>query len=281
MKKVIIGTLVVMMVVGLGVAFADKPADGTTGNGSPKAKLLGKLNIIGVKKPKNVDLDKVTGIGSVIFVSLEGHNKIGLVESGSADAPEIDPDDFAVLDKHAFDSDGALFALPDPDLDAYNVDYPEGKDTDSAYSVFVRPLGAPGGKATITTCAELLDSDFAGLLSGKFVATLNKLGFFGGYASVEQVGQDILTRDKGKSTFTNVTAELLTIVFMVSVDINEDPLGDPIIVTEYIRVPIFDPIIQGEYWDYENDKLKLCQVRFYDISTDVALSDGGWNNLPD
>jgi len=267
MKKVILTSLIVVMVLSLGTALANP-------EGVPAgAKLIGKLNIIGVKKPKNVDLDKDTGIGSVIFVSMEGHNKIGLVESGSVDAPEIDPDKFAVLDKHAFDSDGALFALPDPDLDAYNVDYPEGKDTMSAYSVFVRPLGAPGGKATITTCAELLDSDFAGLLSGKFLKVLNKAGYFGGYASVEQVGQDILTRDKGKSTFTNVTAELLTIVFKVEVE-----LTDGSIIVEYIRVPIFDDIIQGEYWDYENDGLKLCQVRFYNCETDVSADDGTWNN---
>ena len=97
MKKVIIASLILVMVFGLGTAFANP-------EGIPHgAKLIGKLNIIGVKKPKNVDLDKDTGIGSVIFVSMEGHNKIGLVESGSADAPEIDPDDFAVLDKHAYD----------------------------------------------------------------------------------------------------------------------------------------------------------------------------------
>ena len=276
MKKLVIASLVIAMVVGMGTAYANP-------EGIPHgAKLIGKLNIIGMKNPKKVDLDSETGIGSVIFVSLEGHNKIGLVESGSADAPEVDPSDFAVLDKNATDGDGALFALPDPDLDAYNVDYPDGKDTDSAYSVYVRALGKPGGAASITTCAELLDSNFAGFLSGSFVRTLNKAGYFGGLASVEQVGQDILTRDKGKSTFTNVTAELLTIVFKVEVEIiiGEDALGNPIYDTiiEYIRVPIFDPIIQGEYWDYENDNLKLCQVRFYNCSTDVSEDDGTWNN---
>ena len=74
-----------------------------------------------------------------------------------------------------------------------------------------------------------------------------------------------------------MTAELLTIVFKVSVDTTGDDVGDLI---EYIRVPIFDDIIQGEYWDYENDGLKLCQVRFYNNSTDVSEDDGTWNNEP-
>ena len=54
MKKLLLFSLVLALTLTLcfGVALADKPADGTTGNGSPKAKLLGKLNIIGVSNPK-------------------------------------------------------------------------------------------------------------------------------------------------------------------------------------------------------------------------------------
>ena len=271
MKKIVIASLVVAMVLSVGLSFADKPEEGTTGNGAPKCKLLGKVNIIAVKNSKTDNMDG--NGGAVIFV-----NEIGLVESGTEDAPGTEEGDFVVLDKNATDADGGLLALPAPGYDAYNTGDPGEANTVSKYSVLVRPLGAPGGKASITTCAELLDSDFAGLLSGKFVSTLNKDGYFGGYASVEQVGQDILTREKGKSTFTNVTAELTSIVFMVEVE-----LADTSIIVEYIRVPIFDPIIQGEYWDYEQGDpgLKLCQVRFYDCPTDVSLSDGDWNNLPE
>jgi hypothetical protein len=221
------------------------------------------LNIIGVQNPKKADMDGSNG--HVIFVDLSGHSKIELME-----APE--GESFKVLDANGTDGSPAQFQLPDPGLDPYNVDYPEGKDTISDYSVFVRPLGRPGGWSTITTCAELLDSDFAGLLSGKFVSVLNKAGYYGGYASVEQVGQDITMRTKGKSLFTNVTAELLTIVFKVEVDISEEG-EDPEIIVEYIRVPIFDDIIQGEYWDYENNNLKLLQVRFYPCGTDVSEGD--------
>jgi len=259
MKKLVVIALALVMVLTLGMT----PV--LAGNGLPD-EATGKhfnLNIIGVKKAKSIDTDETQANGHVIFVNLSGHSKINLVEG----------DDYAVLDKNATDSDGALLQLPDPGLEAYNVADPGDADTISDYSVFVRPLGKPGGWATITTCADLVDSDFAGLLSGKFVKTLNKEGYFGGYASVEQVGSDITLRTKGKSTFTNVTAELLTIVFKVEVE-----LADGSIIIEYVRVPIFDDIIQGEYWDYDNNNLKLLQVRFYPCGTDVSLDDGTWNN---
>lgn len=272
MKKVIITSLILIIVVSLGMAFA---TNDETGNGAPSGKHF-TLNIIGTSNPKNVNMDQ--GAGKVIFVKLGGedadevdrHTKITLTEG----------DDFAVLDKNGTDGE-AEFMLPPPGYDAYNVDDPGGADTVSEYSVFVRPLGKPGGWATITTCADLLDSDFAGLLSGKNVSVLNKLGYFGGYASVEQVGQDITLRESKKSTFVNVTAQLTSIVFKVEVDISEEG-EDPEIVIEYIRVPIFSNIITGEYWDYDNYGLKHLQVRFYPgFETDVTESDmppGSWNN---
>ena len=265
MKKLIVVALALVMVLTLGMT----PV--LAGNGLPddaKGKHF-NLNIIGVQNPKKADMDydgTGNGGGGVIFVDLSGHSKINLVEGP----------DYAVLDKNSFDSDGALLQLPDPGLDPYNVADPGEADTVSDYSVFVRPLGTPGGYAIITTCAELLDSEFAGLLSGKFLRVLNKGGYFGGYASVEQVGQEITLRTNGKNgktQFTNVTAELLTIVFKVEVE-----MADGSIAIDYIRVPIFDDIIQGEYWDYDNHNLKLLQVRFYPIGTDVTDSDGGWNN---
>lgn len=259
MKKLIgIVLAVTLMATMSGVALA---GNAETGNGCPSGPHY-NLNIIGVSNPKTADMDGSNG--HVIFVALDGKSKINLVEG----------DDYAVLDANAFDSDGALLQLPDPGLDPYRIGQDmTGVDTISDYSVFVRPLGKPGGWANITTCADLLDSDFAGLLSGKFVKVLNKAGYFGGWASVEQVGQDITFRPKGKSKFTNVTAELLTIVFKVEVE-----LADETVIVEYVRVPIFDDIIENEYWEYDNNKLKLLQVRFYPVGTDVSLDDGSWNN---
>jgi len=261
MKRLIAIVLAVTLLASMsGVALA---GNAETGNGCPSGPHY-NLNIIGVSNPKTADMDGSNG--HVIFVDLSGHSKIELME-----APE--GESFKVLDANGTDGP-AIFQLPDPGLDPYLVGGDmAGVDTMSDYSVFVRPLGKPGGWATITTCAELLDSAFAGLLSGKFVKVLNKAGYFGGWASVEQVGQDITLRTPGKKIFQNVTAELLTIVFKVEVE-----LADGTVIVEYVRVPIFDDIIQGEYWDYDNHNLKLLQVRFYPVGTDVSLDDGSWNN---
>ena len=265
-KTIVLSALVTLLVAGVASFAVAKPGTETdpkiTGNGAPSGPHY-NLNIIGVKNPKNTNLDTdyENANGNVIFVNLESKSKINLVEG----------DDYAVLDKNGTDADGALFQLPDPGLDPYLVGQDmTGVDTISDYSVFVRPLGKPGGWATITTCAELVDSTFAGLLPGKFLRTLNREDDLDGLCSMEQVGQEITMRTKGKSTFTNVTAELLTIVFKVEVDTDDDGVVD---ITELVRVPIFDDIIDGEYWEYDNKGLKLLQVRFYPIGTDVSDAD--------
>jgi hypothetical protein len=252
MKRTIIGVIISMMVLSTGVAFAID----TTGNDSPKAKKLYSLNIIGVTKDKNADMDDNSG--HRIFVPIDRKAKIELCEG----------EEFAVLDANGTDGP-AQFQLPDPGLDPYLVGDTNGKDTVSDYSVYVRPLGKPGGWATITTCADLLDSTFAGLLPGKFLKTLNDNCYFGGLASVTQVGTDITLRQKGKSTFQNVTAELLTITFVVEVE-----KTDGKIEVVHVRVPIFDDIIENEYWEYDNHGLKILQVRFYENGTDVSADDG-------
>jgi len=228
------------------------------GNGAPSGAHY-NLNIIGVQNAKTADM---TGSnGHVIFVPITGKSQIQLQE-----APE--GESFAVLDANATDGP-AIFQLPDPGLDPYLIggDMTD-VDTISDYSVFVRPLGKPGGWATITTCADLLDSTFAGLLPGDLVRIINRAGAFGGYASIEQVGQEITLRTKGKTTFTNVTAQLLTIVFKVEV-----MLADGTTEIRYIRVPIFDDMLANEYWEYDNNNLKLLQVRFYPVGTDVSEAD--------
>ena len=272
MKRLLIYALVFAMMIA-GTAWALESEDGT--------KLTGKhynLNIIGVKNPKTADMDSDHGTGGVIFVNLSGKSKIGLVESGSADAPGIDPEDYAVLDKNGTDGDGALLALPDPELDPYIVGQDmTGVDTMSDYSIFARPLGKPLGYAKITTCAEVVESEFLDYFDKDGLEILNEAAYSSGVASIEQVGHDVTFRNKGKTTYVNVTAELLTIVLKVNVwvDLTDDGLQDENeIETVYARIPIFSDILQGEYWEYDNYGLKLLSVRFYPISTDVSAGDG-------
>jgi len=271
-KRLLICALVFAMMIA-GTAWALESEDGT--------KLTGKhynLNIIGVKNPKTADMDSDHGTGGVIFVNLSGKSKIGLVESGSADAPGIDPEDYAVLDKNGTDGDGALLALPDPGLDPYIVGQDRTDvDTMSDYSIFARPLGKPLGYAKITTCAEVVESEFLDYFDKDGLEILNEAAYSSGVASIEQVGHDVTFRNKGKTTYVNVTAELLTIVLKVDVWVDSDNdnfQDDDEIETVYARIPIFSDILQGEYWEYDNYGLRLLSVRFYPISTDVSAGDG-------
>jgi hypothetical protein len=266
MKKLVLASLIVMMVAGTTFAVPE---------GIPDANRLYKFNIIGMKNPKNENMDQ--GSGKVIFVNLRGKSKINLVCSDDQDVlndyPELVPGSFDILDKNATDSNGAILALPDPNLDPYIVGDKGDADVWSAYSIYIRPLGKPGGWATITTCADLLDSTFAGLLPGSLVRVLNRQEG-DAHCSIEQVGRKITERPKGKSVFTNVTAELLTIVFQVEVEIVDPATGEITYEIVCVRVPIFDDIIENEYWEYGNHGLKLLQVWIYDNETDVSEGDG-------
>ena len=133
--------------------------------------------------------------------------------------------DFAVLDANGTDGQ-AVFQLPNPD--------PDGDGT-TVYTVFARALGKPGGKSLTTTCAI----DPVDLTEVCSVAVLE------------------LQRTKGKSTFLNVSKELLYIY----ADINDDGVLD--------RVPLFDQRLTGYFWDYDNQGLKLAQLRFYECTTTV------------
>jgi len=263
MKKTIIAGLIVMMVAGVTFANPEGVCEG--------GKLIGKLNIIGVKQSKSENMDGISG-GAVIFVPLGE-------KDGEAERCKImltEGDDFEVLDKNGTDGEAA-FQLPDPDLDPYIIGEPGDADTDSAYSVFVRPLGKPGGWSTMTTCADILDSTFGGLLGGADQNVLKRNAADEHYCSIEQVGSPITLRTNGKDgkvTFTNVTAELLTIVLRVEILDEEGYVTD----TLCVRVPIFDDSLENEYWEYDNNGLKLLQVRFYDCPTDVSAGDG---DLPD
>ena len=220
------------------------------------------LNIIGVSHEKTAAMDN--GSGHVIFVNLDGHSQINLTMG----------DEFKVLDANGTDRDGAEFQLPDPGLDPYIIGEETNEDTMADYTIFVRPLGKPGGYATITTCAELIESNLVNFLEKsdyRFLQTLNKEGYFGGIASIEQVGQDVTFRSKGKTYFADVTAELTTIVLEVVVEY--ETLEGIATKTIYVRVPIFDPMMEGYYWDYDNNGLKLLQVRIYPMGSDVTEKD--------
>jgi hypothetical protein len=107
---------------------------------------------------------------------------------------------------------------------------PDG-DGVTSYRVFARALGKPGGQARVTTCA----TDVA---TGELVCSTDSL---------------LAVRTKGKQSFTDVSKQLL----FVTADID----GDGVVET----VPLFDDSLQGFFWDFDNQGLKLLQLRFYEV----------------
>ena len=183
------------------------------------------LNIIGMQKDKTADM---TGNnGRRIFVKLWGKSKIKLIEG-----PE-----FAVLDANGTDNDGASFQLPNPDPDGDGI---------TAYSIWMRPLGKPGGSAIISLCADAdLTDDY------QEVCTADPL-------EVE--------RSKGPSRFKDVTKKLLTILVVDDiVFIDGDGVEQTIKAGRY---GIFDDTFEDYFWEYDNSGLKLLQLRFYPIPSE-------------
>ncbi|MEZ0228346.1 MAG: hypothetical protein ACAI25_06950 [Planctomycetota bacterium] len=105
----------------------------------------------------------------------------------------------------------------------------------TTYSVFARALGKPGGSSKLTTAATdpVTGETFYSTESAVFVRT------------------------KGGSKFTNVSQQLL----YVYADIDAD--GD------LDRVPLFDDRLQDYFWQYDNNGMKLVQLRFYEVTTTV------------
>lgn len=283
MKKVFAVVLAVVMLVTMGgVALADKPPSGEDivgnptydGNGAPSGYHF-TLNIIGVQKTKSADMTYEDGSNrSSIFVKLDGKSRIYLYDGGTFETQAEFKDAFAVLDANGTDGTAA-FQLPNPGLDPYVIGETDMETVDHVadYLIVARPLGKPGGFATMTTCAELTESTLFGMLPNSEQKEIRNLidDYTGAYISVQSVPAAFTFRDTGKSKFENVTAYLLTIVFEVDL---LDADGN-VIATYFVRVPIFDEMLENEYWLYDNNKLKLLQVRFYPMPTDITYADEG------
>ena len=111
---------------------------------------------------------------------------------------------------------------------------PDG-DGVTSYSVFARALGTPGGSSTTTTCG--VD------------ATTGDV-----FCSDESM---VLVRTKGKQSFTNVSRDLL----FVFADLDGDGTTE--------RVGLFSDALSDYFWQYDNQGLRLAQLRFYEVTTNV------------
>lgn len=100
------------------------------------------------------------------------------------------------------------------------------------YSVYARAVGTPGGSASMSTCAT--DPKTGTIVCSNLT-----------YLAV-----------KG-TKFQNVSAELLYIY----ADLDGDGTAE--------RYPLFDSRLQDFFWNYDNNGLKVLQLRFYEQSTVV------------
>lgn len=205
------------------------------------------LNLIGVPKTKTADMSGDNG--HRIFVKLQGNTKILLYEG-----------DFHVGDANGTDGT-ASFYLPDPGLTCYDPDGPVDDDFSddlcytSEYSVYARALG-PGGSATLQTCA---DED------GNLNTTDDT------YCSTESK-----TFSPGDRKFQDVSKYLLTLYLSFTVDADNLDLAECLVNGNIdegdqvnVRIGLFDDCLQQYFWDYDNDGLKLLQLRFYEIPSEV------------
>jgi hypothetical protein len=203
----------------------------TTGNGAPSGAHY-NLNIIGVPKDKSPTFDG--GSGRRIFVDLgktgaAANTRINLIEG-----------DFAVLDANGTDGTAA-FQLPNPD--------PDGDGT-TQYAVYVRALGKPGGRATMQSCYE----DDTG--------TWCAADFAGGVEPIT------LARTKGGAPkFTNVSKDLLFVDYCTAWSAGQDgiPGTTDDVCTTTSQVALFSDATLSYYWSYDNEGLKLAQLRFYEL----------------
>lgn len=181
------------------------------------------LNVIGVPKDKTATMTDSNR--HVIFVKLDRAGELAATKIWLTEG------EFKVLDGNGTDANGAAFQLP-----ASNVDCPVDAPADDPcqlsgdYAVFIRALGKPNGSATITTCTT--------------DPSTNEI-----VCSTESV---TVTRTTGKQRFTNVTKQLTTIC----VDTDADLVCDS-------REQLFDRDNWLYYWDWDNNGLKLAQLRFY------------------
>jgi hypothetical protein len=210
--------------------------DAGTGNGAPSGSHY-NLNIIGHDHCAGDDLKGTNRHVISVLLNFNDGSQAGQdpVTLDRRNKIFLAEGDFRVLDGNACDGDGATFQLPANPFTC-PVEDPNCLNTDPAfqeYFVFARALGQPGGSATMTTCAT--DPTTAELV-----------------CSTESV---VLVRTTGKSRFRNVTTQLTTLCLDT-----DDVVGCD------TRVGIFGDSLENFFWDFDNNGLRLAQLRFYPVS---------------
>ena len=249
MKHVSIGAAF-MLVIALAVPVY--AGNNLNGNGLPSGAHY-NLNILGKDHCPGDDLKGTNRHTIMVKLNFSDPNPNNIVGDNPGNITTLDktnkifltPGDFAVLDGNACDGDGAKFQLPNNSTPGPDGILGTADDVLGAvYEIFARELGkpmTPGTNSFITTCGISAGADLiAGTADDEVVC------------STENV---ILFRDKGQPKAQNVTLQLTTMVVQTDLD------GDGVFTTT--RIGIFDPLLYQYFWDYDNNGLRLVQLRFY------------------
>lgn len=254
MKKILTFTLVLALTItlGYGFGFAGKPTDDLgqyIGNGFPSGKHY-NLNIIGV--PRDKEVPTMTGSNRhTIFVPLNsGEDVDRQVKIKYVTNP--DENEFRVVDGNATDDNEAVIQVPFEYCDLETYDNCEDL---LSFMVFARGLGKPGPDvgAIVTAECEYIKEvvDTAGTLDLECEDTL-VLGEF----EVRRPGKKPITQD-------------ITDIFRADGCLDYDDSGycdkgD----LQFRNLWIFNiPDLESYMWDYDNNGLKLMQVRFYETTS--------------
>ena len=184
----------------------------------------------------------------IIKNTIKAYVRLG--EDGAAEMVEINvvrnianPDKFQVLDGNATDDDVAVIAVP---FETYGT---------LSYNVYAVGLGKLNRKANVHW-----ESIYAA----------------GTYTTTPLMGDFTIKREKeggkGKPKVVNISD-----IFRADGWIDADGSGDfdPDIDTTFNDVWVFNvPTLLDYLWDYDNQGLKLMQVRFY------PTTSGSWTNIP-
>ena len=123
----------------------------------------------------------------------------------------------------------------------------------ASYEVWARALGKPGGSAVSTTCATV---------QGELQCSLENV---------------VMTRNSGKSVFKEVTDQVTSLVIgycqddVVTIDGTQYCVADatnPVIGSgdvDWTRIALFAGNTQDWFWNYDNNGLRLAQLRFYEL----------------
>jgi hypothetical protein len=142
-------------------------------------------------------------------------------------------------------------------VDVNGVPVPVGEGFElvptATYQVWARALGTPGGNAVATTCATV---------NGELDCSLENV---------------VLTRTSKKSVFADVTNQLTSMVVgycrdeIATIDGVQYCVADalnPVIGSgdvDWTRIALFAGSTQDWFWNFDNNGLRLTQLRFYEL----------------